>query len=275
MGCIEAVTHLELRPVGLEQPVEVDRGPALLERRRDGLVLAQAAVEPDRKAPRRVVVDRSAHTDHAVDMGEQRLGDRRGVARVEHDEPDRRSHSIQRLRERPRRHHLAATVRTVEHHAGRLAAGRRGGAGDIATLHQIRGRNWTRAVSAEVNNSGPQLAQLAQQVERLGRPPGHEVEPIPIASALQLDVDRARLLVERQAAGVARVGRQEQDHVLLRCPSLRWLHHGASSPARKATPRSELRHSPCAKNWVRRPNQTFTLQIDALRPSTHHTRATP
>jgi hypothetical protein len=57
---------------------------------------------------------------------------------------------------------------------------------------------------------------FAQQVERLGRPPGHEVEPIPVPAALPLDVNRARLAVECQAAGVARVRGEEQDDMLLR-----------------------------------------------------------
>lgn len=45
--------------------------------------------------------------------------------------------------------------------------------------------------------------------------PGHEVEAIPVAAAPELDVDRARLAIQRQAIGVAWVSGQKQDHVLL------------------------------------------------------------
>jgi hypothetical protein len=44
---------------------------------------------------------------------------------------------------------------------------------------------------------------------------GDEVKPIAIAAAPQLRADRARLAVEREAIGPARVGRQEQDHMLV------------------------------------------------------------
>lgn len=98
-----------------------------------------------------------------------------------------------------------------------------GNGDDIAALLPIRGSGWPRAVSAAVHDCG---LQLAQEVERFGRPPRHEVEPLPIPAALQFEVDRTRFLVERQAAGVARIRRQELDHVLLRRRSaLRWLLH--------------------------------------------------
>jgi len=81
-------------------------------------------------------------------------------------------------------------------------------------------------MSAEVHDCGFQITQLAKQIERLGRPPSHEVEPIPAAATLQFDMDRVRLLVERKPTRSGWVGRQEQDHVLLRRhPSLRWLLH--------------------------------------------------
>ena len=76
----------------------------------------------------------------------------------------------------------------------------------------------------EVHDRGFQLTQLAEQIERLGRPSGHKVEPIAITAASQLDMDRMCLLVERQPTRAGRVGRQEQDHLLLRRrPGLRWL----------------------------------------------------
>ena len=202
-GCIEAVARLELWVVGIGQPIEVDRRLGLLERCRDRLLLAQAAVEPDRKATRHVVVDRAAHAHDAVDVAAQGLGDRRRVAGVQHDEPDLGSHRTERACDRLGRHQLAATVRAVEYHATRLVRGGRGG-DEIPTLRPIRGRGRPRAVSAEVNDGGLQLAQFAQQIKRLGRPPGHEVEPVPVAGALQLDVDRARLLVRTYGFSTSR-----------------------------------------------------------------------
>lgn len=46
-----------------------------------------------------------------------------------------------------------------------------------------------------------------QQIERLGRPPGHELEPIPVATAPQLELGRTRLAIERHAIGVQRATR--------------------------------------------------------------------
>jgi len=44
--------------------------------------------------------------------------------------------------------------------------------------------------------AGFQLAQLAQQIQWLNRPPRHELEPLPVAAALELEVDRARLAIQ-------------------------------------------------------------------------------
>jgi hypothetical protein len=81
-------------------------------------------------------------------------------------------------------------------------------------------------MSAEVHDRGLQLTHRAKQVEWLGRPSGHELESIAVAGALQLVENRLSLLIERQPPRSGRVGRQEQDHVLLRRgPRLRWLLH--------------------------------------------------
>lgn len=52
-------------------------------------------------------------------------------------------------------------------------------------------------MAAEMHDRGLQLTQLAQEVERLGRPPGLKVEAIAKAAALELVVDRARFAIER------------------------------------------------------------------------------
>src|SRR5215208_5113953 len=79
------------------------------------------------------------------------------------------------------------------------------------------------AVAAEVDHRRLELAELAEQIERLGRPPGHELEAVPEAAALQLHLDRARLSVEGAWIGPARIGGQEQDGVLHRRPQRRGL----------------------------------------------------
>jgi hypothetical protein len=81
-------------------------------------------------------------------------------------------------------------------------------------------------MAAEVDHGRLELAHLAEEIERLGRPAGLEDEPIAMAAPPQLGVDRVSLAVERQATGVRRVGCHEQDHVLLRSrTSRRWLLH--------------------------------------------------
>jgi hypothetical protein len=65
-----------------------------------------------------------------------------------------------------------------------------------------------------VKHDGLQRAQLTQQVERLCGPAGHEVEPSAVAAALRLDVNGARLVVERELRGTGRFGGEKQDHML-------------------------------------------------------------
>jgi hypothetical protein len=57
------------------------------------------------------------------------------------------------------------------------------------------------------------LDHLAQQVERLRGPPGLELEAVPTAGALQLYLNRARLLIERPPVGTDRVRGDEEDRV--------------------------------------------------------------
>jgi hypothetical protein len=65
------------------------------------------------------------------------------------------------------------------------------------------------AVLAEIAHGGLELAYFAQQIERLRHPPGHKVEPIAIAAAPELRVDRARFAVQREAIGSPWVRREE------------------------------------------------------------------
>src|SRR6185436_2470661 len=71
------------------------------------------------------------------------------------------------------------------------------------------------AVTAEVDDRRLELAQLAEQIERLHGPSGLELEAVPVAGALQLVLDRPRLPIEREPVGTDRIGSQKQDLVLL------------------------------------------------------------
>src|SRR5690242_14892061 len=66
-----------------------------------------------------------------------------------------------------------------------------------------------------MDDRGFHLAKVTEQVQRFGRPPGLELEVVPITTTLQLVLDRASLLVERTPIASARVGDQEQDGVFL------------------------------------------------------------
>jgi hypothetical protein len=67
------------------------------------------------------------------------------------------------------------------------------------------------AVAAEVDDRRLELAKLAQQIERLGGPSGHQIEAVAEAAAFQLALDRAHLAIEREAIGAERIGGQEQN----------------------------------------------------------------
>jgi hypothetical protein len=117
-----------------------------------------------------------------------------------------------------RANHLHATGSVVEGQTMQLATGKSGRRDDIAAVRRSRCRGHVcAAMPAEMDHGGLELAYFAQQIERLRRPPGHEIEPIAIAATPELCVDRARLAVQREARGSAGIRRKEQDHVLLRC----------------------------------------------------------
>src|ERR1700741_1106047 len=78
------------------------------------------------------------------------------------------------------------------------------------------GRCAGRAVAADVDHRGGGLAKLAEQIERLGCPSGHELELVAKAAEFQLSLDRARFAIERDAVDAERIGGKEQDRVLHR-----------------------------------------------------------
>ena len=213
---IASIVHLEPWTRGVGKPLQMDRGPAVRVGGGDGLLFAQAAVESDRKDPRRVVVDRAAHSDDAVDMRPQRLGDRLGEARAQDDELDRGSGSLERLGDRIAPDESRLTVRVVEVQPVWFVV-RRGGCADVPPGCQARRpRDGRRTMAAEMDHGRLALTQLTQQIERLRCPSSDEVEPIAIAAALQLGMDRAHLAIEQQRRGPGWARRQEQDHMLLR-----------------------------------------------------------
>jgi hypothetical protein len=124
-------------------------------------------------------------------MREQRLGLRGAVAGAQDDQLDGVPRRAKRRHERLGGDEQGAAIRGLEEHAA-LAA-----------------------VTAEVDHDRPDLAQRAEQIERLHRPPRLELEAVPVTAALQLGPDRARFSVEGASIDPAGVGGQEQDGVLL------------------------------------------------------------
>lgn len=88
-------------------------------------------------------------------------------------------------------------------------------------------------MATEVNHRRPELSQVADHVQRFGRPPGHELKAVSPAAVLELELNRASLLVERERGRPTRVGSQKQDCVLHHRP------HGG--PSLKATVPHHLR----------------------------------
>src|SRR5262249_31893285 len=110
------------------------------------------------------------------------------------------------------------------------------------------------AMSAEVDHRRLELAELAEQIERFGRPSGHEIEAVSEAAALQLHLDRARFAVECEPIGTERIGGQEQDRVLHRRPLRGELGIGvywfrgvcdSSEPAAECPARMAAARPPC------------------------------
>src|SRR5690349_3007971 len=70
------------------------------------------------------------------------------------------------------------------------------------------------AVAAEMDHGRPKLSQLAQEIHRLDRPSGDELELVSVSAALELDMNRPRLAIEGQRTTAHRIRGQEQDGVL-------------------------------------------------------------
>jgi len=69
-------------------------------------------------------------------------------------------------------------------------------------------------VTAEVHHGRLELAQLAEQIERLDCPPGLELEAVAIAAALELRLDRTCFFAECERVRSGGIGGEKQDGVL-------------------------------------------------------------
>src|SRR5215470_14134322 len=88
---------------------------------------------------------------------------------------------------------------------------------DISARRCIRLWSCERAIPtmpAEMNDRWSELSQLAEQIKRLCRPSGHELESVSPTAALQLYLDRAGFSIECQTIRLERIGSQEKDGVL-------------------------------------------------------------
>src|SRR5262249_29386250 len=105
---------------------------------------------------------------------------RLAITGIEDDQLDRLSRRVERLLECRGRDELRAAIGSLKEQPVR------GPAGCVLP-----------AMTAEVDHRRLDPAQLAEQIERLCRPSGHELEGATEAAALQLHLDRARLSIER------------------------------------------------------------------------------
>src|SRR5262245_55598855 len=164
---VDARADRELRAIAFAEPAETDGCASLLVGGGDRCTLAEAAVEADREASRRVVVDRTAHPHDAADMRQQRLGLHVAVAGAHDDQLDRAARCAEGLLERLGRDQLGATIGPLE----------------------VQARLQLAAATGEVEHRRLEPAQLAEQIERLCGPSGHKLEAVPEAAALQLRMD--------------------------------------------------------------------------------------
>ncbi|HWO17940.1 MAG TPA: hypothetical protein VNO30_04165 [Kofleriaceae bacterium] len=148
------------------------------------MITYEAAVEADREGSRRGFVRRAADPHDMVDVREQRIRLHLAEAGAKNDQLDRGSSRAECLGQRCGRDELSVPLRGLE---------------EQAVLS---------AVTAEVNHRRLELTQPADQIQRLHRPPGHELEAIPEAAALQLRLDRPHFSVDGPQIGSARVGGQ-------------------------------------------------------------------
>jgi hypothetical protein len=210
--------------------------------------VAERAVEAHRERARRVIADHAVHADDAVDLLAERLG--HGVARagVQHQHARRRRGGGDHLRQRRPGH---APVLEVDAGAAVAAPGGLDVPPGLAgrsvrpTDASARAGGPGAGVPAEVNDHRLQLVEVAHHLVDAHGPLRAEVEVAAPRRHLELALDRAALLVEREPRGAARVGGEEEDDVRARRPR----------PSRPGSPRQEFdaaRHGhPVARRWRR------------------------
>src|ERR1051325_701722 len=111
-------------------------------------------------------------------------------------------------------------------------------------------------MTAEVHHGRLELAQLAEQIERPGIPPGLQFEAIPVAAPFKFHLDRPRFFAERERASSGRIGSEKQNGVLLHGRSrrrglLRW---GRFVLAALAIADTELRGPTIGRRPIEKPD---------------------
>ena len=142
---------------------------------------------PTRRHSQNSSVTRIAHADDEIDVPADRLRLGGGVGARRDDDADVVPHDPEELGERLRADRPAVAA----------ARGQRDRAGPVP-------------VAAEVDDVRTVLVQVLQQVRGAHRPAGDEFEGVPVLRQPQLLGDLPGLLVEGEARGVHRVGRQHQ-----------------------------------------------------------------
>src|SRR6185436_16067877 len=202
------------RPVVVAQPLETNGGNALSECSADGLTFPQSTVEADRKTPRRAIRDQARHADDTADVCQERLCLHLAVAGAEHHYLDAGSGSTKCLFERRRRHQPRLALGALEEQAVLLVSIDSVGLTDDIPAEAAGGRRPTDpAMSAKVYDRWLELAELAEQVQRLHSPARNQLELLSVTAALKLLLDRSRFPAERKFGGPKGVGGEEQDGV--------------------------------------------------------------
>jgi hypothetical protein len=185
---VHPIARQAVRHVLVGQPHRCECRDPVLHRVADRPAVAERAVHPDRERASGGVADRTVHPDDAVHPVAQRRRLPAAVAGVEHDHARVTRGDLDHHRQGARGHRLRPALVILEHQAGTFPA-----------------------VTAEVDDRGVELGQVAHQVVDADRPPRLEAELVATRRHRELALDRGALLRQRQAVASARVCCQEQD----------------------------------------------------------------
>jgi hypothetical protein len=213
---VHAIARQAARHALVGQPHRCERRDPVLHRVADRPAVAERAVHPDRERASGGVADRTVHPDDAVHPVAQLRRLPAAVAGIEHDHARVARGDLDHRRQGARGHRLRPALVILEHQAGTFPA-----------------------VTAEVDDRGVELGQVAHQVVDADRPPRLETKLVATRRHRELALDRGALLRQRQAVASARVCCQEQDQRSLpgiRGPATSPLDHGATQALALAAP---------------------------------------